>query len=121
MLKAEFDKSRNLLLAVLSQHITIAEIGRWREQVGELLAATQPGFRVLVDMSHLELMDIDCVPGIAWSMEALDKAGISKVVRIIPDPSKDIGLKIMSYFHFRREVSLVTCDTMDEALTALAD
>jgi hypothetical protein len=54
-------------------------------------------------------------------MDACDKAGISKIVRIIPCPRKDIGLKIMSCFHYRRSVSFVTCHTMEEALKALAD
>jgi hypothetical protein len=43
------------------------------------------------------------------------------VVRIIPDPRKDIGLSIMSVFHYRRGVRIVTCETLAEALSALAD
>jgi hypothetical protein len=66
-------------------------------------------------------MDLDCVPDVDWCMEAVDQAGVSKIVRIVPDPRKDIGFNIISLFHLRRSVSFVTCDTMEEALEALAD
>ncbi len=81
----------------------------------------QPGFKLLVDWTTVDSIALDCVPDIAWSMDALDAAGVSKVVRVVPDPRKDIGANIMSLFHFRRSVAFVTCDTMEEALEALAD
>jgi hypothetical protein len=42
------------------------------------------------------------------------------VVRVIPDPQKDIGLNILSLFHYRRRVRIVTCKTLAEAMKALA-
>ena len=80
----------------------------------------QRGFTLLSDLSSLDLMDLDCAPDIEWSMEALDEAGIARVVRVIPDPRKDIGFNIMSHFHYRRSVTFVTCDTLEEALKILA-
>ena len=47
--------------------------------------------------------------------------GIAKVVRIIPDPKKDIGLNIMSVFHYQRRVQIITCETLDQADQALAN
>jgi hypothetical protein len=121
MFQIELDKSKNLLHFVYSQHVTSEEMARWRAQLCKLLSDVQPGFKVLTDMRSLDWMDLDCAPDIEWSMEALDEAGIAKVVRIIPDPRKDIGFNIMSHFHYRAHVSFVTCDTMEEALRALAD
>jgi hypothetical protein len=40
-------------------------------------------------------------------------------VRVIPDSRKDIGLNIMSLFHYRRGVRIVTCETLAEAHTIL--
>jgi hypothetical protein len=37
------------------------------------------------------------------------------VVRVIPDPRRDIGLKIMSAFHYRGDVKIVTCETLAQA------
>lgn len=120
MFQIETDKSKNLLSFVFSGHVTAEETRRWREQLCKVLTAMKPGFALLTDLSALDLMDLDCAPEIEWSMEALNQAGIARVVRIIPDPRKDIGMNIMSRFHYRPRVRIVTCDTMEEALQALA-
>lgn len=105
----------------MSQHVTAEETRHWHDQVGRLLADLRPGFKILVDWSSLDSMDLDCAPEIGLGMEALGRAGVSKVVRIVPDPRKDIGINIISLFHSPRGVSFVTCDTMEEALQALGD
>jgi hypothetical protein len=45
---------------------------------------------------------------------------VELVVRVIPDPTKDIGLNILSVFHYRHRVRVVTCQTMEEAARLLA-
>jgi hypothetical protein len=42
------------------------------------------------------------------------------VVRVIPDPQKDIGMQIMSLFHYDRRVRIVTCESLAEAMKVLA-
>jgi hypothetical protein len=121
MFKAEVDKSKNLLKFVFSQRVTPDETARWREKLGGLLAETRPGFKLLSDFSGLESMDFACAPDVEVVMDLCNKAGISKVVRIITDPRQDIGLNIMSLFHYPRRIPIVTCPTMEEALKALAD
>jgi hypothetical protein len=121
MFQAEFDKSKNLLKFAFSQHVTPGETNRWRQQLKELLRDVQPGFKLLSDLSGLESMDSACAADIQFGMEMLDKAGIAKVVRIITDPHQDIGFSIMSLFHYRRHFPIVTCETLEEALRALAD
>jgi hypothetical protein len=75
----------------------------------------------LSDLSDLEIMDPDCAAEIEFGMDLCNKAGVSKVVRVIPDPRKDIGLTIMSVFHYHRGVKIVTCETLAQALQALED
>lgn len=121
MFQIKTDKSKNLLHFTFSQHVTAEETGRWRQELCKVIGDVQLGFTLLSDLSALDEMDLDCAPDIEWSMEALNEAGIARVVRIIPDPRKDIGFNIMSHFHYSRGVKFVTCDTMDEALKVLAD
>lgn len=121
MFQIDVDKPKNLLRFTFSQHVTPEESGRWREQLCKSVGGLQPGFKLLSDFSALDSMDFECAPDIEWAMEALDEAGIAKVVRIFPDPRKDIGFTIMSQFHYHRRVRIVTCDTMEEALKALED
>lgn len=120
MFHIEVDKTKNLLRFTFSQHVTVEETGQWRRELCQVLGALQRGFTLLSDLSGLDVMDLDCAPDIEWSMEALNEAGIAKVVRIIPDPRKDIGFNIMSHFHYRRGVVFVTCDTLEEGLKILA-
>ena len=119
MFEIELDKSKNLLKMVFAQRVTTEETHRWKQKLTTLLGDLKPGFRLLTDLSKLESMDIACAPDIEWSMDTLDKAGISKVVRVIPDPRLDIGLNIMSAFHYRRCLTIVTCETLEEGLRAI--
>ena len=85
-----------------------------------LLADLAPGFRLLTILSDLEEMDIACVPDVKKMMDFCNKKGVETVVRVIPDPHKDIGFNILSLFHYRRRVHIITCETLGDALKQLA-
>ena len=121
MFKAEVNKAKNLLKISYAQHVGPEDTNRAEEKLPALLANLRPGFRLLTDLSALESMDLACVPNINHLMDLCNEKGVEMVVRVIPDPHKDIGLNIMSLFHYRRRVRLVTCETRGEALQILAD
>jgi hypothetical protein len=102
-------------------HVGPEESERGAEQIRVLLGEMQKGFRLLTDLSALETMDLGCVPYIETVMDMCDDRGIGFVVRVIPDPSKDIGLNIMSLFHYRRGVRIVNCQNLEQAERALAE
>jgi hypothetical protein len=120
MIQAEADKSKNLLRITYAQRVGPAETKRAVETVQRLLADLPPGFRLLTNLSGLEDMDLACVPHIRKMMDMCNKRGVETVVRVIPDPHKDIGLNILSLFHYRRRVRIVTCETLEEAMRVLA-
>ena len=84
-----------------------------------LLDDMPPGFRLLADLSGLQSMDLACAPFIAKVMDRCNERGVKKVIRIIPDPRKDIGFSIMSVFHYDRHVRILTFDNLAEAEEAL--
>jgi len=45
----------------------------------------------------------------------VDKSGVGQIVRVIPDPTKDIGMNILSVFHYLSRPEFITCNTMTEA------
>src|SRR5579862_3070258 len=98
MFEATVDKATNLLTGSYSGHIAPEEAKVCAEKIQLLLSSLQPGFRMLTDLRALELMDLGCVTSIEKVMDWCDDAGIGMVVRIIPNPQKDIGLNIMSLF-----------------------
>ncbi len=120
MVQVEVDKSKNLLKIRNAQRVGSDDTKRVEEKLPTLLADARPGFRLLTDLSSLESMDVACVPYIKRMMDLCNKKGVEMVVRVIPDPHKDIGLNILLLFHYRRRVRIVTCKTLEEAMKVLA-
>ncbi len=73
------------------------------------------GFILLTDLSLLENIHSDAYEHIKKTMDLLSKHGVSKVVRIIPDPSKDRGFGIMSLFHYPQNIAVHMCKSFEEA------
>lgn len=121
MFHAEADPTKNLLTFSFSQHVTSEETRRWKSELPEMLARLKPGFKLLSDFSGVESIDLACAPDIEEVMTLLNKAGIVKVVRIISHPRQDIGMSIMSLFHYRRCISIISCETLEQGLAALPD
>ena len=121
MLQFEVDQPQNLMKMVFSRRVTPEDTRDGRGKLPAILRQLQPGFKLLGDFTTLESMDYACAPDIEYTMDQCNAAGISKVVRVIPDPRRDIGMSIMSLFHYRRGISIVTCQTMEEGLAALKD
>ena len=113
------DASLNLIRIRYLGHVTTADMKAGVEGVKALLAKMRPGFTVLTDLSGLDSMDLDCVPDLTRQMDAFRAKGVATVVRIIPDPRKDIGLNILAIVHYRRGVRVVTCQTAAEAEHAM--
>jgi anti-anti-sigma regulatory factor len=116
---AEADQTKNLLTISYSGRVDAAEAQCCVDELPALLADLTTGFRLLADLTGLDGMELACVPHLKRMMELCNQKGAAVVVRVIPDPQKDIGLKIMSLFHYSRRVRIVACVTMAEALQAL--
>jgi hypothetical protein len=119
MIVVETDLQRNLLTVTYCGHVVPGDFGRAMGDLQAALAHLPPGFRLLTDLGGLESMDYACAPLIDTVMDLTNARGVSEVVRIVPDPKKDIGFRVMSYFHYGANVAIVTCETSDEAMAAL--
>ena len=90
------------------------------ERVREVLQDVAPGFRVLADFRWLDSMDSAAAPHIAEIMDTLAEKGVASVTRVMPDPHKDIGLNILSQFHYGPEIQIATFQTLADALHSMA-
>lgn len=79
-----------------------------------------PGFVLVTDLTGLESMDLDCVSHLTRLMDVCLAAGVAKVIRIIPDPAKDIGLNLLSQVHYRGRVPTAIFDSRADADKELA-
>ena len=43
------------------------------------------------------------------------------MTRVVPDPHKDIGLNILSQFHYGPEIKIATFETLADALENIAE
>ena len=109
------DATRNLIQIRYRGHVAVAEMKACAEQVKALLPTVRPGFTILTDLSGLDSMELVCVPELSKMMEACKAKGVGTVVRIVPDPAKDIGFNILSVIHYRRGVHVITCQNAAEA------
>jgi anti-anti-sigma regulatory factor len=120
MYAVELDQSKRLLVISAVQRVTAAEAKLAAQRVRELLQDVVPGFRVLADFRWLDSMDSASARYIAEIMDALAKKGLASVMRVIPDPHKDIGLNILSQFHYGPEIKIATFETLADAMQSIA-
>jgi hypothetical protein len=120
MFVVEADTTRQLLVLSVAGSVTAEEaketVGRVREKLQEMA----PGFVALADFRWLESMASAAAPFVAEIMDAFAAKEVSAVVRVVPDPRRDIGLNILSPFHYGRNVRLMTFETLADAIQALA-
>ncbi len=114
------NKHKRLLCFGYIHRVLPGELTQARDDIKALLAELPPGFRLLADFSQLESMDPECAPEIGRAMELLDKSGVGLIVRVIPDPAKDIGMNILTIFHYPHHPRIITCETLAEAVRKLS-
>jgi hypothetical protein len=99
--------------------VRVPDLEHSRDEMVLLLADLQVGFRVLTDLSLLKSMDVACGAEISRMMDIFADKGMSTVIRVIPEPQKDIGFNILAAFHYERHIRTVTYESMEEAVRFL--
>src|SRR3954449_9107372 len=120
MYAVELDRSKRLLVISASQKVTAEEAKIVAKRIGEVLQDVASGFRVLADFRGLESMDSAAARYIAEIMDALAEKNVASVTRIMPDPHKDIGLNILSQFHYGPDVAITAFETLADAVQSIA-
>jgi hypothetical protein len=120
MFVVETDTTRQLLVLSIAGTVTADEANETVARIGEKLGEMAAGFVALIDFRWLESMSADAAPFVAQIMDAFAAKEVSTVVRVMPDPHRDIGLNILSPFHYGPQVRLMTFETLADAIQALA-
>jgi anti-anti-sigma regulatory factor len=120
MFLATSNKTKRLLCLNYIQRVQPGELKLAREDVKTLLADLSPGFRLLVEFSQVESMDPECATEIGRTMDLIDQSGVGLIVRVIPNPGKDIGMNILTVFHYPHHPQIVTCENLAEAIRNLS-
>ena len=120
MFVVEIDSSRRFVVISVAGHVTAEEARDTAQRVREVLVDAEPGFVALADFRWLDSMTTGAAEFIAEIMDAFAAKKVSAVVRVVPDPHKDIGLNILSQFHYGPEIKLMTFETLADAVTSIA-
>jgi hypothetical protein len=119
MYVVELDRSKRLLVISAAQRVTAEQAKQTAQRVRDLLENVAPGFRVLADFRWLDSMDPAAARHLAEIMDTLADKQVASVTRVVPDPHKDIGLNILSQFHYGPEIQITTYETLADALQSL--
>jgi hypothetical protein len=119
MYSVEADTSKRLVVISAAGHVTKEEVKEAAQQVREIVKDTKPGFRLLTDFRWLDSMDAAAARHVAEIMDALAAKQVGSVTRVVPDPHKDIGLNILSQFHYGPKIPIATFETLADALRSL--
>ena len=117
----ELDQSRRLLVISGANKVSADEAKQAVQKVRELLEKLEPGFRLLADFRWLQSMDAAAAPYIAAIMDLVAAKHVASVIRVMPDPHKDIGLNILSQFHYGPKIPIATFETLADAIQALIE
>ena len=120
MFVVEIDTTRRFVVISVAGHVTVDEARDTTHQIREVLAEVEPGFVALVDYRWLDSMATGAAQFIAEIMDLFAAKKVSAVVRVVPDPRKDIGLNILSHFHYGPEIKVLTFETLADAVQSLA-
>jgi len=120
MYAVELDRSKRLLVISAAARVTTEDARIAAQRIREVLREVSPGFHALADFRWLESMDPAAARHIAAIMDALAEKNIASVTRVMPDPHKDIGLNILSLFHYGANVKIATFETLADAVQDIA-
>jgi hypothetical protein len=119
MILCNVDESGRVLTMSYSHQVVAEDMRRCLGTVRDLMEQLKPGFFLLTDLSNLESMEASCAPDLGAIMELCSAKGMATVVRVIPDPTKDIGFDLISQFHHHTPVNTQTHGSLADAIKSL--
>ena len=120
MIKVIYDSERNTIIAEFSGKIDVAQAEQFYADIQKTVPQCGKGFKLLTDLSAVETVDLKIQGAIKKVMDFLNQRGVAEILRVIPDPAVDIGLNIMSRFHYSKDVQFLTLQSREEALARLS-
>ena len=115
MIKVSDNQEHNTVIIEFVGKIDAAQGEQYLPDIPKVLPKHGKGFTLLVDLSAVESMDPGIKAAIKKAMDLINAHGVTKIIRVIPRLEQDIGLNIMSLFHYSSSVKIVTLPSREMA------
>ena len=115
MIKSSYDRGCNAIIIEFIGKIDAAQAEQSYLDIQKIIPQCSKGFKILTDLSHVESLDPKSVKAVKKSMDFFNSKGVTEVIRVVPDPSNDIGFNILSLFHYSKDVKFETVSSRQEA------
>ena len=113
--KVTANTSDNWLWIRYVEHVDADDVQACLHEIENILPGLKSGFSLIADLSGLHSMSIECAPYLGKIMDRCKESKVGRVIRVIPDPAKDIGFKILSVFHYGNGVPIRVAGSLEEA------
>jgi hypothetical protein len=114
MIKLSHDEKRNRVTLTYEGNVDVGEAEDLYLRLQALMPKCRRGFKALADLSSADTIEKETLPVFRKVMDLLNQHGISEVIRVVPDPEKDIGFNILSVFHYDKDVKVHTCQSLEQ-------
>jgi anti-anti-sigma regulatory factor len=115
MVNVSYDHEHNTVIVEFKGNIDAAQSEQFFSDIEQVLPKDGKGFKLLVDFSSVEAMDLAVQRGIKKAMELFNARGVTEVLRVLPDPDMDIGFNMMSMFRYSKDVRIHTLRSREAA------
>jgi hypothetical protein len=119
MVKVTYDAAHNAVIMEFSGKVDVPQMEKLCRDLQKVVPENCGGFKLLTDLSGIDSVDLAVREPVKKLMDFLNLKGVKEIIRVIPDPSHDIGLNIMSHFHYSKDVQFVTVESREEAQARL--
>ena len=121
MIQTNFDDKRNVLITEFEGKIDMRQAEEFYTNFQTFLPKLGKGFKLLTDLSRAQFVDPNIQELVKRTMDLLNDQGVREIIRVIPDPERDIGFNIMSLFHYSKDVKIHTVEFREEADALLSN
>ncbi len=115
MIRSTHYRETNVLRVAFEGQVGRHDFDEMERDLPSIFRCLQPDFALLTDLSEVKEIEYSCAGAIGKLMEQLVEAGAGRVVRVVPDPRKDIGFGILSAFHYPANLPVQICGDLEEA------
>jgi hypothetical protein len=113
------ESHQQLLRLCFSKSVGVEEMKSCVKRIDDLAGVMSVGFCLLIDLSGLDYMARDCATDLGAIMELCNERGVLRIVCVVPDPAKDIGLRLLSLFHLNGGVRVELHGNLPDAIGRL--